>query len=235
VNNTGEGSDWMFAVDNFGQILIHIVLLFALALLVVRLMGNRTVGQLSPFDFVIMVGIGDIIITASMDKNQTIFSGVEGLVALLILQQLLGYLSLKSVKMRKWFEGTPVTLIQNGEIIRENFVKTQFNYDDLRQELHRQGLDMNDLPSIKLARLESCGMFSIIKQPEYDPLTKKEFENYLQELYNNPLSPLGEKIAKLEQLSRDVEYLVQQMKNSGAMKTPPRESALEQQSTQNYH
>lgn len=224
----------MFAIDNLGHILLHIVILFGAALLVVRLMGNRTVGQLSPFDFVIMVGIGDIIITASMDRNQSLLSGVEGLVALLILQQVLGYLSLKSVRMRKWFEGTPVTLIQNGQILRENFVKTQFNFDDLRQELHRQGMDMNDLPSIKLARLESCGMFSVIRQPDYAPLSKREFENYLKELYNNPLSPLGEKIVKLEKLSSDVEYLVKQMKSSG-VNIAPSESTLQQQTTQEYH
>jgi uncharacterized membrane protein YcaP (DUF421 family) len=229
-----KGVELMFAIDNLGHILLHIVILFGAALLVVRLMGNRTVGQLSPFDFVIMVGIGDIIITASMDRNQSLLSGVEGLVALLILQQVLGYLSLKSVRMRKWFEGTPVTLIQNGQILRENFVKTQFNFDDLRQELHRQGMDMNDLPSIKLARLESCGMFSVIRQPDYAPLSKREFENYLKELYNNPLSPLGEKIAKLEKLSSDVEYLVKQMKSSG-VNIAPSESTLQQQTTQEYH
>ena len=71
-------------------------------------------------------------------------------------------------------------LIQDGKIIRENFVKTHFNYDDLRQELHKQGMDMTDLPEIKLARLESCGVFSIIKKPEMEPLTKQEFELYLQ-------------------------------------------------------
>lgn len=220
---------------DLGYILLHVVLLSGAALLVVRLMGNRTVGQLSPFDFVIMVGIGDIIITASMDRNQSILNGAIALIALLVLQQVLGYLALKSIRMRKWFEGTPVTLIQNGILLKENFVKTQFNFDDLRQELHRQGLDMNDLPSIKLARLESCGMFSIIKQPEYDPLTKKEFENYLNDLYNNPLSPLGEKIAKLEKLTSDVEYLVTQMKNNAINKAPNMESTLPKQSIQEYH
>lgn len=224
----------MFSVENLGPILLHIVILSGVALLVVRLMGNRTVGQLSPFDFVIMVGIGDIIITASMDRNQSLLNGVGALVALLVLQQLLGYLALKSITMRKWFEGTPVTLIQNGQILRENFVKTQFNFDDLRQELHRQGMNMNDLPSIKLARLESCGMFSIIRQPEYAPLTKKEFENYLNELYNNPLSPLGEKIAGLEKLGSDVEYLVKEMKNNAVNKTP-NVGGTAQSSTQEYH
>ena len=141
--------------ESAGQVLFQITVLFFIALIVVRLMGNRTVGQLSPFDFVIMVGIGDIIVSAAMDPNQSIFRGLEGLLALLILQQGIGYLSLKSPLLRKWFEGTPVTLIQDGEIIKENFKKTQFNFDDLRQELHRQGLDMTDLQDIQIARLES--------------------------------------------------------------------------------
>jgi hypothetical protein len=48
------------------------------------------------------------------------------------------------------------------------------------------------------------------------------------------LSPLGEKIAKLEKLSSDVEYLVAQMKNSAVHKVSY-EDAVQQQSTQEYH
>jgi len=200
-------------IDNPGHVLVHIVILFAVALIVVRLMGSRTVGQLSPFDFIIMVGIGDIIITASMDKGQTLFTGIEGLVTLLVLQQLLSYLSLKNTTLRKWFEGTPVVLIQEGKIIRENFAKTNFNYDDLRQELHKQGMDMTDLADIKLARLESCGSFSIIKKQAEEPLTKSDFELYLTSIRTNPLSPLGQEWLKIEQYMSEVHDLVEYLKN----------------------
>lgn len=197
---------------NVGYVLIHIVVLFTVALIVVRLMGNRTVGQLSPFDFVIMVGIGDIIITASMDKGQTVLHGIEGLVTLLVLQQLISYLSLKSTTLRKWVEGTPVTLVQDGKIIRENFSKTHFNYDDLRQELHKQGMDMADLPKIRLARLESCGVFSIIRKPEFENLTRQELEIYLQSMHTNPLSPIGQQWVKIEQCMSEIHYLAENLK-----------------------
>ena len=211
-----ERTDVMSQVENIGPISLHIVALFTVALIVVRLMGNRTVGQLSPFDFIIMVGIGDIIVTASMDKNQTMLNGIEGLVTLLVLQQLLSYLSLKNITLRKWVEGTPVTLIQDGKIIQQNFIKTHFNYDDLRQELHKQGMDMTDLPDIKLARLESCGTFSIIKKPEMEPLTKQEFELYLQSIYNNPLSPLGQQWVKFEQCMSEMHDIVEYVKSQKA-------------------
>lgn len=203
----------MTQIENVGYVLSHLMILFTVALIVVRLMGSRTVGQLSPFDFIIMVGIGDIIVTASMDRAQTLLAGVEGLVTLLILQQLLSYLSLKNTTLRKWFEGTPVVLIQDGKIIRENFSKTNFNYDDLRQELHKQGMDMTDLSDIRLARLESCGAFSIIKKPEIEPLTKSDFELYLKSIHSNPLSPLGQELVKIEQYMSEVHYLVEYLKD----------------------
>lgn len=208
----------MMEIDKIGHVLSHLLVLFAVALIVVRIMGNRTVGQLSPFDFVIMVGIGDIITTASMDKGQTILTGIEGLVTLLVLQQLLSYLSLKSATIRKWVEGVPVLLIQDGKIIEENFKKTQFNYDDLRQELHKQGMDMTDLPQIKLARLESCGVFSIIKKPEAETLTKQELENYIQSIYTNPLSPIGQQWVRLEQCISEVHDVAQYIKKQGIAK-----------------
>jgi uncharacterized membrane protein YcaP (DUF421 family) len=208
----------VFEAANVGQILLHIVVLFTIALIVVRLMGNRTVGQLSPFDFVIMVGIGDIIITASMDKGQTLLSGIEGLVTLLVLQQLISYLSLKSITVRKWVEGTPVTLIQDGKILRENFIKTHFNYDDLRQELHKQGMDMTDLPDIKLARLESCGVFTVIKNPEKEPLTKYELELYHKSIFENPLSPLGQEWSKVEQFMSEVHVIAEYVKKQDKIK-----------------
>lgn len=182
------------------------------ALVVIRLMGNRTVGQLSPFDFVIMVGMGDIIVTTAMDKNQSIFAGAGGLLALLILQQVLGYLSLKSIFMRRLFEGVPVVLIRNGKIIKENFQSTRFNYDDLRQELHKLGMDMTEVKDIKLARLESCGVVTIIKNQDLEPVSKRDVKNYFENMMENPLSPSGMEWKKLQAMIAEVHEIAQRLK-----------------------
>ncbi len=209
----------MFDSGSIISVLLRLMILCAVALIVVRLMGNRTVGQLSPFDFVIMVGIGDIIIAGTMDQNPTLLSGVEALVVLLLLQQLLGYLALKNTTLRKWFEGTPVTLIQNGRIIKDNFSKTHFNFDDLRQELHKKGLDMSDLNMIETARLESCGEFTMVRTPDNEPLSKKEFESYVRSIYDNPLSLAGEKWSKIETFMDDVRFLAAQLQEKQGSET----------------
>lgn len=216
----------MFDFGMIGQVLLRLMILCAVALIVVRMMGNRTVGQLSPFDFVIMVGIGDIIVAGTMDQTPTLAAGIEALIALLVLQQLLGYLALKNNTLRKWFEGTPVTLIHKGRVISENFAATRFNYDDLRQELHKKGLDMTDMSTIEAARLESCGEFTILRTPENDPLTKKEFELYIKNIYDNPLSLAGEKWTKIEQLMDNVQFLTDHIRGQQAVKNRLEENSV---------
>lgn len=202
----------MGAFQNMMTVFGLILLLCCIALVIIRLMGNRTVGQLSPFDFVIMVGIGDIIVTTAMDKNQDIVSGIGGLLALLLLQQLLAYLSLKSTFLRRLFEGVPVVLVRNGKILQDNFTKTRFNYDDLRQELHKLGMDMTEVKDIKLARLESCGVFTIIKNHDLEPVSKRDMALYLKSLEDNPLSPMGKAWHDLQVMMEEVREIKDTLK-----------------------
>lgn len=219
----------MFEFGTPGQVILRMAAIFAVALIVVRLMGNRAVGQLSPFDFVLMVGIGDIVANVALTRNESLLIGAEGLVGLLILQQLLSRLSLKSKRMRRWFEGTPVELIEDGKILHGNLVKTQFNLDDLRQELHKQGLDFSNLKDIKMARLESCGTFSLIKAPDMEPLTRRDLENFIRSLSDNPLSPPGSGWAKLEQLAADVRVVADYVKSQQAAPPAPGPAAAPRQ------
>jgi uncharacterized membrane protein YcaP (DUF421 family) len=205
------------ALEGVWQVFLRFLLVCAGALLVVRLMGNRTVGQLSPFDFIMMVGIGDIIVSGAIDQRPTVVNCLTLLFVLLVLQQAMGYLAQKSLLLRKWFEGVPVVVIENGEIIKENIVKTQLNYDDLRQELHKQGMDMTSLKNIKVARLESGGYFSVIVKEDAAPLTKHDFEAYFKNISENPLSHGGEKWAKIEKLMQDVEYLTSYLKEQNKL------------------
>jgi uncharacterized membrane protein YcaP (DUF421 family) len=214
----------VFEYNNAGLILLRLVLIFIAALIVVRKMGNRTVGQLSPFDFVLMVGIGDIVATIALETDRNLLTGIEALIGLLLLQQILGWLALKSSTLRKWVEGVPIELIENGRLLNDNFVKTHLNYDDLRQELHKLGMDMSNLKDIKLARLESCGEFTVVRTWETEPLTRGDFEAYLQSAADNPLSPQGRRWARIEQAIEDVRFIAEILKQQSSVAFRPDEA-----------
>ena len=136
------------------------------------------------------------------------------LVGLLLLQQFLSWTSLKSRVMRKWFEGSPVLIVDNGRILYDNLRRTHFNLDDLRQELHKQGLDFSNLKDIKVARLESSGDFSVIKHQDVEPLTRRDWSEFIQSLSDNPLGPAGGVAAKFDRMAADIalvaDYIRQQ-------------------------
>ncbi len=201
----------MFGYEGVGLVIVRMVIIFSISLIIVRLMGNRAVGQLSPFDFVLMVGVGDIVANVALADNEMLYKGAEGLVAILLLQQALARLALKNTTMRKWFEGSPVTLIQDGKILPQNFVKTNFNYDDLRQELHKMGMDISNIKDIRVARLESCGEFSLILTHEAEPMTRRDFEGYLDNISTNPMSSMGQKLVSFEQFMSDIHILAKQV------------------------
>lgn len=204
-------------MEDFWRVFMLLIFLCGIALFVVRTMGNRTVGQFSPFDFIMLVGIGDIMVSAAMDQTISLMAGFGAMASLLFLQQLFSYLSLKSVTIRKWVEGTPIVLIQDGKIVEKNLEKARFNYDDLRQELHRQGMDMTNLGDIKLARLESCGEFSLIKVADKEPVTKGDFHQSYEEAVGNPLSALGKQLMQVEEMAKrleDIQGRIQKIEES---------------------
>ncbi len=199
--------------EEFWQVFKLLIFLCGVSLFVVRVMGNRTVGQFSPFDFIMLVGIGDIMVSTAMDNTISLSAGFGGMAALLLLQQVFSYLSLKSILIRKWVEGTPIVLIKEGKILTENLKKARFNYDDLRQELHRQGMEMTDVTDIKMARLESCGVFSIIKVSEKEPITRGDLIRLCNEAENDPLSIVGEKMMQVKHMAKQIEEIQRSIQN----------------------
>ncbi|MBQ5587345.1 MAG: DUF421 domain-containing protein [Selenomonadales bacterium] len=199
--------------EDFWHVFKLLVFLCGVSLFVVRVMGNRTVGQFSPFDFIMLVGIGDIMVSTAMDKTISLASGFGGMAALLLLQQVFSFLSLKSNLIRKWVEGTPIVLIAEGKVLTENLRKARVNYDDLRQELHLQGLEMADITDIKLARLESSGDFSIIKISEKEPITRGDLLRLCQEAENDPLSIFGKQMVQWRRMAEQVEEIQKSIQN----------------------
>jgi len=143
------------------------IAIYVAALIAVRLMGKRALGQLSLFDLVVMVGIGDIIVLVGLERQVEI---VEGLIMLGILGGLELFLSLLTFRWR-WFarlvEGQPTVLVRDGKPIRRNMLREHISLRDLQQELRKKGLEEPD--EAKEVVLEACGKISVIPREEYGP------------------------------------------------------------------
>jgi len=145
---------------------------YFIALIVVRIMGKRSIGELSAFDFVLMAGIGDIMSFIIVEKDVPFYDGAAVLLTLAVLEILLSYLAYKSRTLGKLIEGKPSYLIDDGNIVKENLKKEKISMYDIRQELRKQGID--DKSQVKKALIETCGKFTVILKEEEEPLKRKD-------------------------------------------------------------
>jgi len=146
--------------------------MYFLALILIRMLGKRALGELGPFDFVVMTGVGDTVISVALDKSMPLIDGIIVLATLAILEYLVGYLSLKSGRMSNILTGQPVVLVENGKIIRKNLAREKFNVDDLMQELRKKGI--RDVREVERGILESCGGFSVVLKAGEETVRRKD-------------------------------------------------------------
>ena len=85
-------------------IYIRSLVLVCFAVLAMRLMGKRQVGQLQPFELVVAIMIADLASTPMESLDIPLWRGIIPLAATITLHQLFTLLSLKSQRMRAFFQ-----------------------------------------------------------------------------------------------------------------------------------
>jgi uncharacterized membrane protein YcaP (DUF421 family) len=98
---------------------------------ITRLIGKKHIAQLTFFDYIVGIAIGSIAGTLSLDKNANYIDGLTALITWGLFAFIVAYLSMKSMRARRFFDSTPTIFIQNGKIIGENLNKEKININDL--------------------------------------------------------------------------------------------------------
>ncbi|AWZ47804.1 DUF421 domain-containing protein [Hathewaya limosa] len=153
-------------------LLIRTVILYFLALLVVRLMGKRQIGELQPFEIVLTVMVSELASVAMQDNRIPLIHTIIPLIVLLILQVITSIVQLKSEKARVIFSGKPSILIENGKIDVNELRSQRININDLLEELRLK--DIYNVDDVQYAILETSGQLSIIPKSDIDKVTKQD-------------------------------------------------------------
>lgn len=150
-------------------IAIRTVLIYFFVLVVVRLMGKREIGQLSPFDFVVAIMMAELAVLPMESPDIPLWYGIVPLSLLVLLEILLSYLALHSHFVRSLLGGRPQVVIQNGQVLKEEMCKSRYNLEDLLSQLRERGYP--NIEDIEFGVLETSGKISIIPKSQKRPLT----------------------------------------------------------------
>ncbi len=145
------------------------VVIYFLVLIVVRLMGKREIGQLSPFDFVVAIIIAELAAMMMEAGEVPLWHSALPLVVLSALHIIVSYVSLFSHRLRGIICGYPQVIIRNGMILRDEMRKARYNLDDLLAQMREKGvINPGD---VEFAVLETSGKLSIIPKSQQRPVT----------------------------------------------------------------
>ena len=148
------------------------IILYALLILVIRLMGKRQIGQMEASEFVVTMLVANLASIPMQDSGIPLFSGMIPIVTVLGMELVLAGASLRSLFVRKLLCGKPVILIENGNILQKNLRKTRVTLDELTGHLRQK--DVLDIKSVQYAILETNGNLSVFPYPKDRPASAKE-------------------------------------------------------------
>lgn len=188
---------------------------YFLALMTVRIMGKRSIGELGAFDFVLMTGIGHIMSAVALERKIPFHDGILVLITIASLEIILAIVAYKSRRFGKLIEGKPRYLIRDGKILKENMKKEKFNLYDLRQELRKMGIDNEK--EVEKAIIEACGKFSVILKEKEEPLKRKDLgvfsEDDRPQYLDKKFYEIKSEIDRLNTTLKNLTYEIRKLNN----------------------
>jgi len=138
-------------------------MIYFFLLLAFRFTGKRQVGQLTPFDLVVLLIISNVVQNAIIGPDNSLTGGIIGAITILVLNYVIVELSFRFKRVRRLLEAQPTLLIHNGRVLRENLKQERVTMDELLAALRRNGLTSPD--HVRFAVLEETGSISVIPRP----------------------------------------------------------------------
>lgn len=146
------------------EFVLRAVVVYVVVLVLMRLTGKRTVGQLTPFDLLVVVLLGNAVQNSLIGEDSSLLGGLLLAATLLALNSLVGRLSAHSRRFDRFIEGTPVLLARRGEVFRAQLARQAISEQDFA--IARRAAGYATLGEIELAVLETSGEITFIPRRE---------------------------------------------------------------------
>ncbi|MBK8793491.1 MAG: DUF421 domain-containing protein [Holophaga sp.] len=140
------------------------VLIYGFLLVAFRLTGKRQVGQLAPFDLVLLLVVSNAVQNSMNAGDNSVSAGLILVTTLVGLNAGLGWLSFRSKKAESLLEGVPVILIHNGKVMEPVLKTEHITRHELLSALRQEGL--SETSQVHLALLETNGHITVIPRVE---------------------------------------------------------------------
>jgi uncharacterized membrane protein YcaP (DUF421 family) len=142
--------------------------IYFILLVVIRLSGRRTLGEMTTFDFVLLLIVAETTQQALLGDDFSVTNAFLLIITLVGIDILMSLLKNRFATVERAVDGIPMVIVENGRPLQERLRKSRLDEHDVLSAARRlQGLERMD--QIKYAVLEADGAISIIPKERREP------------------------------------------------------------------
>ncbi|WP_144955749.1 DUF421 domain-containing protein [Pseudomonas oryzihabitans] len=138
--------------------------LYAFLLVLFRITGRRALSEITTFDFVLLLVIGEATQQALLGDDFSVINAFVVITTLVLIDILLSLFKERSPRVGRFLDGVPLIVVEYGKPLTERLRKARLTEEDIL-EAARQSQGLERLEQIRFAVLEKNGQISVIPEP----------------------------------------------------------------------
>jgi uncharacterized membrane protein YcaP (DUF421 family) len=142
------------------EIVVRASIVFFFLWIVTRAMGKRELAQMSPFELVLLVVMGDLVQQGVTQEDMSVFGAVLAVGTISVWVLVFSYLGFRFERARTVMDSPPVIVLHNGRLVPEVLRAERLTEDEVKEEARMQGIA--DLSDVEVGILEPGGSFSFV-------------------------------------------------------------------------
>ena len=146
------------------DIVFRSAVVYAFVLAGLRLTGKREVGQLTPFDLVLLLLISNAVQNAMVGPSTSLAGGLTAAATLLVLNLVVSRLAARGGRLSRVLRGSPSILVHDCKLVPEHLQREGLTLDDLTQAFREHGV--GEISDVHLAVLEVDGSISVLRDED---------------------------------------------------------------------
>lgn len=135
------------------------VLVYTFLLIILRITGKRQIGQLSPFDLVLLLVLSNAVQNSMNGGDNSLLGGIISATTLIAVNYVVSFLTFRNKKLELLVEGKPQLLIHNGKVFEDVMARAQLTHHELNAALRQAGCAC--ATEVHSAILENNGTISV--------------------------------------------------------------------------
>ena len=150
---------WNLAIPIW-ELMLRSGVVYVFLLVLLRLTGKRQIGQLAPFDLVLLLVLSNALQNSMNGGDNSLVGGLVSAATLVTLNYGLGYAAFKNKRLEALIEGRPQVVIHNGRVFEDVMQHANLTHHELSAALRRAGCSCPD--EVQAAILENNGSISVV-------------------------------------------------------------------------